>query len=147
MQMDGSTFSSVSRSTFVRLVFDPHLPPPPGLPAVLRLVLRLLRPSAEDRPRGIPPAPRLLPGWHGRVCLQFHLSVEKVILFIDSKHVGLEAQLFTYIRETNIQNGCFKLKACLYIHMFIIIIIIVHFCFGNVHSFHCPIAEWRRTPV
>lgn len=80
MQMDGSTFSFVilPQSAPLFMTIDLCLTST-GLPAVLRLVLRLLRQSAEDRQCRLPTAPRLLPGWHGCVCLQLHLSVKKVI--------------------------------------------------------------------
>lgn len=80
MQMDGFMFSFVilPQSAPLFMTIDFYLTST-GLPAVLHLILRLLRQSAEDRQCRLPTAPRLLPGWHGCVCLQLHLSVKKVI--------------------------------------------------------------------
>lgn len=51
-----------------------------GLPAVLRVILWLLWQTEEDWQCGVPVAPRLLPGWDGGLCLQFHRPVKKVII-------------------------------------------------------------------
>lgn len=50
-----------------------------GLPPVLSAILRLLRQGEKNWQRRVPTAARLLPGWDGCLCLQFHHSVEKVI--------------------------------------------------------------------
>lgn len=53
-----------------------------GLPPVLRFVLWLLWQRKEDWESRIPAASRLLPGWHGSVCLQLHHPLKKVIFLI-----------------------------------------------------------------
>ncbi len=49
-----------------------------GLPAVLGVVLWLLWQGEENWQCRVPVAPRLLLGWDGCLCLQFHHSVKKV---------------------------------------------------------------------
>lgn len=58
-----------------------------GLPAVLCAVLWLLWQGQENRQRRVPVTPRLLSGWDGGLCLQFHHRFKKVITSSFLNHV------------------------------------------------------------
>lgn len=94
------------------LVHGVGVPLSTGLPAVLRLILRLLWQGEEDRQRRVPAAPRLLPGWDGRLRLQLHHPIKKVIMkFIPvTRRSGttrqiLTAQTFIDVQRLGVQTG------------------------------------------
>lgn len=60
-----------------------------GLPAVLCVILWLLWQGEENWQCRVPVAPRLLHGRDGRLRLQFHYSVEKVIITLFTTHTDV----------------------------------------------------------